>query len=84
MKTTDQLWKEIVTEAKRESTNRDKARAREGKMYASEFARSKGVTPKSFRHRMRKSGHKRVINTKLVPIAELEAVWKKVYEGGGK
>jgi hypothetical protein len=63
---TDEAWREYRREYKRAINQRDKAAGREGRMYASEFARLHGIDPRALRKRMRAAKYKRQGNRNLI------------------
>ena len=67
---TETLWKEYRRERQRKIYEHD--RARDGRMFASEFARLHGLNPRVLRRRMRESGYKRKGNRHLIPVRDLE------------
>ena len=68
----EKLWREYRREYKRASDQRDKATGRNGRMFASEFARLHNINPYALRRRMRLAGYKREGNCNRVPIRDLK------------
>jgi hypothetical protein len=73
---TEDAWREYRREYKHGIDQGDKAIGREGRMFASEFARQHGINPQALRRRMRLAGYRREGNSNLVPVKDLRKFLK--------